>query len=294
MSLIRRHTAYQAALLLWALVAFGSALVVVSGNAEPYVSMSDVPTGTPFPLFGGAFGAVLLGGVVVGRLTRRDWKRAGRQAGLAPTERSLLGKPELEGTVRGHTVRMRTVKRQTGSGGGSQTGGSSSSTYTVVEVDLNSPVHNGIMVTTSEDTTVFGAGVEARNHAIYVDGIGVIGADENVTRAVLTDRVREELRAPSMLDVVLVGDVSDTLLGAIRDDSGMFASMIYDKLEDKIEETNFADETTVSSEQKGILLDGTELARQVDALVAVTESFEAAGAGHGHGRQREDTTGRPR
>lgn len=288
MSLVRKHTAYQGALLVWALVAFGAAVLVASGNAEPYVTMSDVPTGTPLPLFGGALGAVLLGGVVVGRLTRRDWKRAGRQAGLTPTEGGLTGKPELEGTVRGHTVRMRTIKRKTGSSG-ADSGGSSTSTYTVVEVDLTDPVDNGLMITSDEDTTVFGAGVQAEDHATYVDGVGVIGADESFTREVLTNRVQEELAEPSMLDLVLVGDVTGTLLDVIGDDSGLFASMIYDKLEEQLEETTFADGTTVSSEQKGVVLDGAELSRLVDALVAVTESYEAARARHGDGRRSEDT-----
>jgi hypothetical protein len=281
MTLLRKQMAYKLSLFGWVLVAFGAALLVASGNAKPYVSLSDVPTGTPFPLFGGALVAVLLGVVVMGRLSRRAWTRTGRAAGLTPSGSGGSGKPELAGTVDGRTARMRTVTRSRGSS--SSESGNRSTTYTVVEVDLTDPVADGLMIQIADGATMFGAGVQVGDAGTDVDGFGVLGAEEPFARAVVTDAVREELRTPSRLDAVIVGDVSDPIMDAFDESTGRFTSMLADQLEAQAEQGIFGDETTVRVQQTGVLLDGAELSRQIDALVAVAESYEAARADHGTG-----------
>lgn len=118
MTVIRKHKLYQLAMLGWGVVVFGITVLTISGNARPYLSPEALPVDGPFQFVGVAAVLVVLGILVILRLWRNAWKRAGEQAGLSPRGGGLRGKPGLVGTVDGREVRAHAVKRETGDGGG--------------------------------------------------------------------------------------------------------------------------------------------------------------------------------
>lgn len=272
--MIRKSTVYNVAMFVWAGVSAGGFIVAYSGNAEPYVSAAQLPGGGPH-MFGGIVASWVLGAIVVDRLKTRDWKATGRAAGLDPEGTGLLGKPDLTGTAGGRTVRARTRKKKT-SGGGE--GGSSKSTFTVVEADLAGAADRGVIVGHGDASGTVEFGDVATQATEVGDGIWAVGEDEALARELIDRRSRDALRALAVDDGLLVGDAAgmmqSTLDEAVGDSRG--GSVFANALAGKATETMAGDAATVSLETKGLVLDAGTLERRAEAVAAVADAFEAA------------------
>ncbi len=272
--MIRKVTLYTLALFAWLLASAGVTIAAYAGEAEPYLSTPPLVVGefTPFVVIVGAWVA---GGTVVKLLKIRDWRSTGRRATLAPEGGGLFGYPEFTGTVGGRTVRARTVERRTSSGGQ----GSSTTTYTVVEADLDRASEAGVMIgpaggaRTSKTSTTVGFSAE---EADVADGeLAAKGSSEAVARAVTAGRARDALLAMDDLDLVYAGDVAGVMTDEMGDMSdvpmgGMLADKVYDRIP--------GDASRVSTETKKLVLDADRLRRQTEAVAAVADAFEDATA----------------
>lgn len=258
-------------------------IVVYSGNAEPYLSVSQLPGGgsenPELYLFGMATALILAGVIVIQALKRRAWTRMGRRTDLSASDGGIFGHPDLTGTIRGRPVRVHTISRKT-SGGGSQSG-SSTQTYTVVEAILEEPTDLGLMLGLSDpgetvnETEVGGTSI--RTHGIDDRFVVVGSGPEQLARDVLTGHVRQTLLELGSFEKLTIGDPMDTILEAMPDMSGTFlGGMAQEKLEQSLREKQLGNESAVAIETKGVLLDSEHVQRQLDAVVAVADSFEAA------------------
>jgi len=271
---VRKNTLYSAAMFGWGILVFGATVAVFSGKAAPLVTVEMIPISGPFSLFAFAGGLFVIGAIVVGKLRKRAWKRAGRQANLRPEGGGLIGSPDMVGTENGRTVRARTIKRRTSSGGGES--GSSKSTFTIVEADLGEPPESGMVITRSD-----GEGLDDIGSAgfdLETDSVGefdVITRSPELTDAILTERARGALRRMSRSGAVFVGDAADVVLEAVPDGDGMITGMVTDKIESKMKE-KMGDSDAVSIETKGPILDSEEMEAQIAAVAAVADEFERA------------------
>jgi hypothetical protein len=251
----------------------GSVITIRSGNAEPYVSPGELPFDGPVGMFGVAAGLVIAGVLVVNRLQKRSWVRAGRRTNLAPTDGTLVGKPDLEGTVDGRTVRAKTVKRKTGDSGGEQ--GSSYNTFTVVETDLARPADTGLVLGPAGGSA-FDSGavtVDLSAQMATVGDVAFVG-DEDLAREVVTTRVSDALGAAGGVDPVFAGDTDDIVTAAIPEPDGLVAGALADKMQETVENRFPGSPETVSIERPGVVLDPTELEENASAVAAVGDSFD--------------------
>lgn len=276
MSLVTKYRIYRLALFGWGTSVFAALVLVLSGNAEPYVSPSDVPITGPLEMFGVAAGLFVAGGLVIGQLEKGSWKRAGKRANLPPAGWELVGKPALEGTVNGRTVRARTVKRRTGSSG---EGGSNKTTYTVVEAELSTTAAEGLVLTPGDGTVLSdgSVNVDVGPELTTIGAFGVVGSDA-LAREVLTTRVRDALQAPETMEAVYAGEATALLLEAIPDAEGTISGLVTGTMASAIEDRVPGDAGTVRTERKGVVLNASELDAQATAVAAVAESFERATA----------------
>jgi hypothetical protein len=272
---IRKTTVYNLAMFVWAGVSAGGFILAYSGNAEPFVSAAQMPGGGA-TMFGGVAASWILGALVVGRLKTRDWKAAGRAAGLGPEGSGLLGKPDLTGTVGGRTVRARTRKKKTGSSG--TEGGSSKSTFTVVEADLAEAADRGVIVGHGDASDAVAFGDVGTQTTEVGDGFWVVGAEEAFARELLDQRSRDALRALDVEDGLLVGDAAGMMESTLDEAMGdsrvgnFFASTLAGKALEKMA----GDAATVSMETKGLVLDAGAVERRAEAVATVADAFEAA------------------
>lgn len=276
MALVSKHGLYQFAMIMYATAVAGAVIVIGSGNAEPYVSASRVPVSGPIEFFGLVVALIIPGALVLALLEKRSWKRAGRNADLAPTGMTLVGKPTLEGTVDGRTVRARTVKRKVGGGGG-ESGGSNKTTFTVVEADLDGPADDGLVLAGATDSAT-PAGitdVDLDANATEVRNVVAIG-DDSLARAVLTPRVSDALASSAYIDSVYAGDAESVLMDALPDADGGMGGFVLEKLKAGFADRLPGDASTVSTEGKGVVLKGSELEAQIRAVAAVADSLEHA------------------
>jgi len=275
--MLRKQHVYAIATVAWPVLVFGAAITAYSGQAEPYVSASQMPGG-PTGMFGGALGVSAVGWAAIGTLRKRSWLSMGRRAGLAPEGGSVLpiGQPDMTGSVHGRTVRARTRSKTTGGGGES---GSSKSTFTVVEADLPGPSDRGLFVGRGDSAGGLGDDVGARHLPTVTidDEFVVVGDSEELARAVLTDRVRDALRAmEDDDDGLLVGDAGGVVSDAV---SGASDSRLVQAAANRAGEKFAGDAATVSHETRGLLLDADELERRLEAVAAAADAFEDATAG---------------
>lgn len=68
MSLVSKHGLYRFVMIGWTMVVFAAVILVLSGNAEPYVSASAVPISGPLEVFGVMAGLAVFGGMVINQL----------------------------------------------------------------------------------------------------------------------------------------------------------------------------------------------------------------------------------
>lgn len=264
----------------WVLAVAGTVVVILSGNAEPYVSASQLPR--PLYVTGAlAAAAVVAGLLVVSYLENQSWRTAGEAAGLAPESSSALSavgigpKPDLTGTVGGRPVRVRTESRRTSQ---QSEGDSKHTTYTVVETDLTESTDRGVIVTrqpggdAGPDRTDVG-NVGFRN--VAVDGeFATVEGSEDLARTVVSGAARTDLLDLEAGTMVLAGDAVGTLREALPEMSGssLVGGAVGDTLSDAFPETT----TAVAVQTEGLVLDGTTLERQVRAVVAAADAFEGA------------------
>lgn len=274
MALVSKYGLYRLVLFVWGVGVFGGVILVGSGNAEPYVSASQLPVDGPLELFGLAAGLLVLGAVVVAVLERGSWTTAGRRANLIASGGGIVRKPDLEGTIDGRTVRARTHSRRTGSGG---EGGSTKTTYTVVEAELDGPATEGLVFSATGDETLShgSVNVDLGSDATAVNGVAVVGKPD-LAREVLTNRVVDAMQAPRQLETVYVGNVTDLLLDEIPDADGLVTGALTETMRSGVEAGLPGDADTVRMERNGVILDADELEAQTRAMAAVADSFEHA------------------
>lgn len=263
------------------------AVVVVSWYAPagraavPFdVPVPPAPFGeyTPFVLVVG----VMAGGwLVVRQLRSRNWKRAGTAADLAPEGGGLFGRTEFTGTVGGRSVRAFAHDR----------GGDDGSTrYTVVQADLPEPAEDGAIVGPTGD-----GGPEVEPFQLEDaadasnDGLAAVGGSQAAAEAVVSGRAREALLDVERPGQVFVGDASVAFEDLER--SGIISGRNLDlrrSLEQKYDEGfdhagEWTRETpsTVTHVTRGLVFDGDELRRQVEAVAAVADAFEDASGSRG-------------
>lgn len=270
---IRKSTLYQGGLFVWAGLSAAAVILVYTGNAKPVVAPSQIP-GDPWYAFVVVAALWLVGGVVVGHLRRRAWKRMGKETGLTPESGGLFAAPDLTGTVRGRPVRAHTVTRKR-SGGES---GSTSVTFTVVEAELAGPVEDGVLLGRREDGGAAGT-VDLGDTSLAFESLDerfvAIGDGGGLAGAALSTRARNALLDLDEVDHLSVGDPTGAMASAVPDMSG---SLVGDAIQSRIE-SRIADElvggaSTVTHRTKGTLLDGASLERQVTAVVAVADAVD--------------------
>lgn len=271
--MIRKRSLYTFGLFAWALLVFGATVAVFSGRAAPYLTPDMLPIGGPFGLFAFAGGLLIVGASVIGLFKRRAWRKTGRRANLTPEGGGLFGHPTFTGTENGRTVRARTIKRKTSGGGES---GTSKTTYTVVEADLEEPATEGLVISTAGGDI---DGIDDLQISLETESVGefaAVGTSDTLAGDTLSTRAKETLREPAFLDTVLVGNTSDVLLEAVPDGDGFLAGGVTNAIERKLEDSIAGDAGTVRARTKGLILDDDELDRQLRAVAAVADGFESA------------------
>jgi hypothetical protein len=225
----------------------------------------------PFTPFVVIFVAAVGGWLSLGRLRSRYWTSAGRQAGLAAESGGLFGSTSFSGTVDGREVRVHLHQVASGKG-----------LHTVVRALLDGPADDGAVVDVTDGRTVRAFEV-AEQADVEVDGLAAAGGSRAVAEAVVTDGAGEALRAIGYPGQVFVGDASrayedlERLSGSdVGDpDLRLDVEQHYTREDDPTGEplVDAASVTHVTSRQ---VLDGDELRRQVEAVVAVADAFERA------------------
>lgn len=280
----------------WFVVVMGATITVYSGQAEPFVSPSQLPRGPEF-MFGGAAIALVAGWFLIWTLERSsesgEWQAAGRRANLTPEGRGLSARPDLTDTVDGRTVRARTVTRKRRTSG--DQGSSQMQRFTVVEADLNRPAEEGLLVAPggSGKLTAGSASIEidpehaadADNQVAVVedDQLTAVGDSEAAGQAVVSGRSGDSLRAMDGVNLLYVGDASGVVSDYMPDTDSLgsgLGSMVQRKMAEKAEgafaERVPGDPSTVSAESVGLVLDGDDLRQQAEAVAAVADAFEEA------------------
>lgn len=278
--MIGKATGYKLAKFGCMVVSVGAVVVLYSGQAEPFLSPSQLPAASPLVVFAGAAAVGLLGVGVVTVQETRSFRAAGRRAGLTQDGRGgLLGKPAFSGSVGGRTVRARTVKRKSGS---SSRGSTNTATFTVVEADLDRPAEAGLLVCPADGGRMRGRlasiDIDPAHADVADDRLAAVGGTEAVARAVVSGRARSALLELDGFDIVFVGNASDALEEALPDVSdSRLASWFEAAVTDRVPVPG--DASTVAIETEGLVLDGDRLRRQVEAVAAVADAFEEAAAG---------------
>lgn len=257
----------------WGVLVFGATVTVFSGRAAPLFTPEMIPMSGPLSLFVFAASLLAVGGTAIWLLKRRAWRRAGRGANLTPDGGGLLGNKTFAGTVAGRAVRAKTITRKTGS---SDEGGSSKTTYTVVEADLDEPATEGLVIGTGSDGMGDIGNLPITLETDTVGQFAVVGTSEELAQDTLTPHAEDALREPARLDLVFAGNAADVLLEPVPDSDGALTGRLTDGIEKKVRNRLAGDAGTVSTQTKGLILDSDELDRQTRAVAAVANEFETA------------------
>lgn len=272
--MVRRSKLLIASVVVLASAAIGLAY---TGTLASFVAPEQLP-GSPVVGMGAILALVVLGLLSSVYLDRKAWREMGEQAGLTVGGGSRFadGPPQesdratLEGIVDGRPVRARTY-----STGGGQTG--SSRTYTVVEAELGSPVEwHASFGTPNPDRAPKDPGIDAAKTRT-VDGVGVRGeVSDEIARAVLTPAVRDALSAVE--GEVAVGDVKENFVGDVLDElddaDGGLAGTFAEGVLRSTTEVEEGPSRVVGHRDRGLLTDGTELQRRIDAVTAVADAVD--------------------
>lgn len=246
-----------------------------AGMAEPLVSPDQLP-GSPVVGGGAIVALVVVAAVASSYLDTGAWKQMGRQAGLTPGGGQFAsglpeesGKPVLAGTVEGRPVRARTYS----TGGGRH---SSSTTYTVVEAELETPVDWSARFGGPGRESPEDPGVDAAKTQT-VEGVGVAGdVPDDLARGILSAAVRDAL---STVDgAVSVGDVKqnvvDDMIDTLPEGSGSMAETLARGVLNAGSEGDGGPTRKVEHRDSGLLTDAAELQRRIAAVAAVADAVD--------------------
>jgi hypothetical protein len=292
-----KYRVYSGLRVLSILVGFGGGVFLAAGFSE-VVAPSLVTAGQRVPAGAAVFVAGMVAFVVFGRLRTRRWFAIGRAAGLTPTDgssasgfdlrvgfgRSIFGgpHPNMVGEVNGRPVTVGTYTVKKSSGG---EGGSSSKTYTIVDAELSAPTDVAAVLGVGEDASDLDTGemLPGGLDAVSVDDrfVAVGNLDESQARRLLGGRAKNALLDIEDPSGLIVGDPTDAITSALPDDMGMAASFVVGKLREKLQEHPAFDDTTVSRNNLGVLLDAGEMERQMAAVAAVADAVEGLDAESG-------------
>ncbi len=266
---------------LWAVVlTVGLGLIAAAaGVTEPYLSPSDLPV-PPRQASLAGFG-VLVVGVGLDRLLETViWRRMGRRAGFSPDglvalrdpskgSRSLP--PDLTATVRGRPVRAWTYQTQDDDGG--------STTHTVVETDLRTPVEwHAVFIPADaplEETPETDEGTVIVDDEFAACG----GVPEATAREVLSGHAADVLR--DLGTEVLVGRPGQRALNETADAVAAETDGAAGALVEGLVSLAGAGESVGAAErvrldQPGLVLDATELETRAEAVTVVADAVDRA------------------
>lgn len=266
-------------------VAFVGVVVVSSGNAQPYITPTQLPFGPAILIV--PFAMLLAGGAILSEnLTNWIAKRAASNAGLEPVADDSGSAPVFADTRRGHPVRVRTV---------SDVG--DKFTITMVEAVLSARQPAGVVV--QPDGADGTQAVSLGESAVRRDGVAVASDDPEFAQQVADGVTPETVSAPDRIGQIYGGDTqvlanaleSRSVLGKHeqkveralrRDGSGEGVAEIRDELgglgdiiRDEIDGLG-TDAATVVHYTAGPILDSGELDQQIDAVVETARAVDNA------------------
>lgn len=284
--MVRRDRLVTAGYVVSVAIGFVGVIVIASGNARPYVDPTTLPFGAPTLIL--LFALLLVGGgVATSRVSAREWDRTCSAVGLRTEGDESY--PPYTGSRRGYPIRVRRFQLETP--------GSSSATaaVTVVEVTLSDRLSHGLLVQTGPDPPIepFVPG----ENATHRGDVSVASDDSAFARSVADAVELEVVTAPERLGQVYAGEtprlvrtldhprlhgtVEQALARSLaRDGSGSGVEEIRAELgpaggllRDDIEGLA-TDDATVVGVTEGLVLDTTELDRQIDCVVAVAAAID--------------------
>lgn len=251
------------------------AVLAVAG-ASILAFAGTAPLGVTPPAFAGPatpvvliLAAALLGSGSLSRLESRYWQSAGSEAGLEPESGGLFGAARFAGTVDGREVRVHLHQVSEGKG-----------LHTVVRALLEGPAEDGAVVDFTGGRTVRAFEV-AEQADVEVEGLAAVGGSLAVAEAVVGGRAGDALRAVGVPGQVFVGDASrafeglDEFGGTDAGDAGLRLDVEqhygggYNPAGEPL-----VDDASVAHVCSRRVLDGEELRRQAEAVVAVADAFE--------------------
>jgi hypothetical protein len=244
----------------------------------------------------GALVAILAGAAVIGTVQRRraggKWKEAGRAAGLRPDDDGTL--PELRGSINGRPVTARYEKRRLGGG---VEGGGQMVPFTSADAELSGPADDGVVVGIAGGEVDVGSGgerVDASMGTLDYDEMaetapaveGLVSAEMDDLVLVGTSRAAIEAVGEGMsgramtairdLNVVSIGDASGVVTRWAEARNEELEGSAFEHRVDNLAERVPGDATTVTVEAESSLLDGDELRRFGEGVVAIADDFEEA------------------
>lgn len=259
----------------WSVIVFGFVILTISGNARPFLAPEALPTDGPIRTVGMAVALAVLGFVGIQQLEKREWKAAGRQAGLSPQRGGVIRKPTLAGTVGGRTVRAWTESRTVGGGGES---GGNTKAFTVVQTDLSEPTERALIVTPGGSPSVGTDDLPAdlALQSTSVGAVTVLGESDHFAGDVLTHRAQEAILQVDPDGAIHAGRTADIYLDAVEAATGSIAGSFASFMADEVADRMPSGTDTVGTEIEGVVLDGAVLERRAEAVAAVANGFEGA------------------
>lgn len=274
--MVRKHSRYLLAYVAWSIVTMGGFFLLVTGTAEGYVSVPDVPDSPVGPpelsLFAVMVVVFLAGTAAIRLLQKLSWLRVGRTLGLS-RDGGLFPSPPLTGEVRNRDVRARTIDREEQTEGAGNE--SNTNAYTVVDVELHDPVESGLVIRRADEAGLVGNTLgddppEGRDRIEAYDADEELSVDD-----VLSGAAQDALLDPAHFDDLTVGAAPQWLL----DENGpitrsFFGALGAGTLAEQVDGDVHEDADRVTLESRGVVLSSSELERQVQAAISVAESVE--------------------
>jgi len=264
--------------MVWILLVAAAAITSYTGNARPYIEPSQLPGGTSSPE-AYIFGAILVvgfGGAALIAVSSGDpWKEMAEQTNLTLDDSGVTGNGTYSGAVDGRQVRARIDRRKTGN----SEGGSNYTSYTITEADLDSSFDEGIILRreTSPANRMDAEGTPISQTVIDGEFVLTGVESEQFAREILTQDVREAVRAVEDFETLTIGDASELVAETLP---SMGDSMVGSLLQDKFEQAMTSDvggsPRTAGIETTGVIGNASELNNRIAAVGAVANAFEDA------------------
>jgi hypothetical protein len=263
----------------WIIVVAAASIAAYTGNATPYVAPSQLPGGTADAgtyMFGSILVVGFGGSALMALVAGDSWQDMDEETDLTLGESGVTGRGTYTGVIDGRQVRARTEKRKTGQW---TEGGSSYTTYTITEADLDAPLESGIILRRqTEGGNRMDVGDSSIEQAV-IDGEFVLTGveSERLAREVLTREVRQALRAVENLETVTIGAASEVITEELPSmGDSMVGGFLEDKMEAAMTKNVGGTPTTVGIETSGVLGDPSTLDDRTAAVAAVANAFEDA------------------